>query len=147
MNSIANIVIRIRSSPSNFELWKVDRHGHYHYFKRYYLHSSCAVIVMFNTQLDDFSFCRFKSSTMHDDLFEDVFCKQNELFYVKCSKKCAQYDQNILFITILLSNITISTRIRVVKKLREIKFTKAPEKTLDRQPNKTSFCMLTFRYF
>ena len=37
------------------------------------------VIVMFNTQLDDFNLCRFELSTMYDDLFEDAVCKQNEL--------------------------------------------------------------------
>ena len=144
MNAIANIVIRIRSSPSIFELWKVDRLGHYHYFKRYYFHSSCAVIVMFNTQLDDFSFCRFKSSTMHDDLFEDVFCKQNELFYVKCQQKmCTVQSENTVYNHSSAEHNNCNTH-PCCKKLCEIKFTKAPDRTLDRQPNKITFCMLTF---
>ena len=147
MNSIANIVIRIRSSPSIFELWKVDRLGHYHYFKRYYFHSSCVVIVMFNTQLDDFSFCRFKSSTMHDDLFEDVFCKQNELFYVKCQQKmCTVQSENTVYNHSSAEHNNCNTH-PCCKKLCEIKFTKAPDRTLDRQPNKITFCMLTFWYF
>ena len=37
------------------------------------------VIVMFNTLLDDFNLCKFELSTIYDDLFEDVVCKQNEL--------------------------------------------------------------------
>ena len=37
------------------------------------------VIVMFNTKLDVFTVCKFKLSTIYDDLFEDVVCKQNEL--------------------------------------------------------------------
>ena len=37
------------------------------------------VIVMFNTLLDDFNLCKFKLSTIYDDLFEDVVCKQNKL--------------------------------------------------------------------
>ena len=35
------------------------------------------VIVMFN--LDDFNLRKFELSTIYDDLFEDVVCKQNEL--------------------------------------------------------------------
>ena len=52
----------------------------------------------------------------------------------------------ILFITILLSHIMISTHTHVVKKLGENKFMKAFEQTLDRQHNKNSLGMLTFQY-
>ena len=41
------------------------------------------VIVMFNTYLDDFNLCKFELSTIYDHLFEDVVCKQNELFPAK----------------------------------------------------------------
>ena len=34
---------------------------------------------MFNTLFDDFNLCKFELSTIYDDLFEDVVCKQNEL--------------------------------------------------------------------
>ena len=34
---------------------------------------------MFNTKLDNFNQCKFKLSTIYDDLFEDIVCKQNEL--------------------------------------------------------------------
>ena len=37
------------------------------------------VIVMFNTYLDNFNLCKFELSSIYDDLFEDVVCKQNEL--------------------------------------------------------------------
>ena len=37
------------------------------------------VIVMFNTKLDDFNLSKFELSTIYDDLFEDIVCKQNEL--------------------------------------------------------------------
>ena len=33
------------------------------------------VIVMFNTELDDFNLRKFELSTIYDDLFEDVVCK------------------------------------------------------------------------
>ena len=58
------------------ELWKADRHGHYHYVKHYYFHSSCYNVQHLNY---DFSFPKFKLSTMYGDLFADVVCKQNEL--------------------------------------------------------------------
>ena len=74
-------------------------------------------------------------SPIYDDLFEDVDCKQkgNAL---NASKKCKEYDQNILFITSLLSHIMISTRTHVVRNSVKTIFSKASEQTLDRQQQK-----------
>ena len=38
------------------------------------------VIIMFNTQLENFNLCKFKLSSIYDDLFEDIVCKQSELY-------------------------------------------------------------------
>ena len=50
--------------------------------------------------------------------------------------KNVEYDQNILFITNLLSHITISTRTHVVRNSVKTNLRKASEQTSDRQQQK-----------
>ena len=127
------------------ELRKADRHGHYYCVKRYYFHSLCCnrnVQHLTTTLTSGNSNC----------LPCMVNCLQTQFVNkMNCvSKKFKEYDQNILLITILLSNITISTCTHVVRNLAKTNLRKHLNKLQIDIVTKTCFVCLhsdTFKRF